>query len=630
MHVMRKMHPGLPPGCKYAKLDPLYSNSNQQPEMISFNLFVLPFSLGLIYLVYMIIRWWYKWVQALPAEDRKRFKSGFFSRKIFSAIKEIFFESLLHRKMFQRNALLGYMHMSFAFGWFLLILFGNMESRIYSPSHINPPYYPIFLKFFIHDKTVMWFEINTVPGFFRFLMDFLLLFVLSGLALALIKRGRSNWFGMRRTSNYLLTDKVALVCLWLIFPARLLAESFTDGYYGGGGGFLTQNIGNLVAPLFQESARDIAYALWWAYSLVLGIFFMTLPFSRYWHIPTELLLIYFRHVGIKSKKVSSSFTDVEIGACSRCGVCIDVCQLGSAAHIHDIQAIYFIRSVREEQVSRDVALRCLVCGRCQEACPVGIHADNIRLIERNLFSGRHDVDFSYLPDAPAKKADIIYFAGCMTHLTPSIIHAMRGILTHAGVDYLFLDQQGTVCCGRPMMLSGKHEQAEDLIRYNKNLILNSGADTLVTSCPICFRVFMEEYNLPIRVLHHSQYLLELIKSGKIPLQVYHKKVVYHDPCDLGRGSEEYLAPRELLAKVADLVDIPQEERDSLCCGGSLGIYTLSPRKRDLITQDALEKITKSGPEVLATACPLCKKTFTKHTNVEVLDIAEMVYNAIPN
>ncbi|TSA26038.1 MAG: (Fe-S)-binding protein [Bacteroidetes bacterium] len=597
--------------------------------MISFNLFVLPFSFGLIYLLYMIIRWWTKWIRALPPEDRARFRKGIFSRQFFSGLKEVFLESLVHRKMFRRNALLGFMHMSFALGWFLLILAGNIESRIYSTSHVNPPYYPIFLKFFIHDRTVLWFEINTVPGFFRFLMDFLLLFILSGLILAMIKRGRSRWFGMTRTTHSQLTDRVALVCLWLIFPVRLLAESFTDGYYGAGGGFATQHLGNLFAVLFRESSQHIAYALWWLYSLALGIFFVTLPFSRYWHIPTEVLLIFFRRFGIPPKRIASSFSQVEIGACSRCGVCIDVCQLGSAARIHDIQAVYFLRSVRDEQVSRDITLRCLVCGRCQETCPVGINIDLIRLIERYNFSGSHASDFTYLPEPAPRKAQVAYFAGCMTHLTPSIIRAMKGILQEAGIDYHFLDEEGSVCCGRPMMLSGKHEQAGELIRFNRELILQSGADTLVTSCPICFRVFREEYNLPVRILHHTQYLLELIKSGKVPLQTVFRKVAYHDPCDLGRGSNEYRAPRELLAKVAELVEVPEEKEDALCCGGSLGIYTISSRKRDLITSDALDKLTSSGPEVLVTACPLCKKTFSRLAGIEVLDVAEMVYGAIP-
>lgn len=597
--------------------------------MISFNLFVLPFSLGLVYLLYMIIRWWYKWVKSLPEAERNMFRSGIFSRKFFAALKEIFLESLIHRKMFSRNALLGYMHMSFAFGWFLLILFGNVESRIYSTSHINPPYYPIFLKFFIQDRTVLWFEINTVPGFFRFLMDFLLLFVLSGLVLAMIKRSMSKWFGMKRTTEYHLTDKVALACLWLIFPVRLLAESFTDGYYGGGGGFITQHLGDFMALIFKETSRQIAYILWWTYSLALGIFFVTLPFSRYWHIPTEMLLIFFRHFGIHNKKESSSFTEVEIGACSRCGVCIDVCQLGSAAHIHDIQAVYFIRSVRDEQVSRDIALRCLVCGRCQEYCPVSISTDNIRLIERNTFTGSHESDFSYLPGLIPRKTSVIYFAGCMTHLTPSIFTSVKGILEKAGIDFIFMDEAGTVCCGRPIMLSGKYAQAEKLIQYNKEVILSSGAQTLVTSCPICLRAFREEYNLPIRILHHSQYLLELIKSGLVPLQAIHRRVAYHDPCELGRGSQEYHAPRELLSKVADLVEVFRDGKDSLCCGGSLGIYTISPRKRDLITKDAVGHLTASEPDILATACPLCKRTLSKHADIQIMDIAEIIFSSIP-
>ena len=118
---------------------------------MTFNLFVLPFILGLIFLFYTMIRKNRAWIREMDAADRKLLNAGLRSPKILYALREIFFESLLHRKMFRRNPLLGFMHMSFAFGWLLLIVVGNMESRIYSGLWINPPYYPIFLKFFIHE-----------------------------------------------------------------------------------------------------------------------------------------------------------------------------------------------------------------------------------------------------------------------------------------------------------------------------------------------------------------------------------------------------------------------------------------------------------------------------------------------
>jgi hypothetical protein len=240
---------------------------------MTFNFFVLPFFLGLIFLFSYVIKQYSLWIRSLDKADRIRFISGIRSPKIFSALKEIFFESLLHRKMFRKNLLLGYMHMSFAFGWLLLIVMGNMESRIYSGLWVNPPYYPIFLKFFIHDKRVLPFEIFTVPGFFRFSMDLILVFILFGLILALVKRKRSKWFGLKKTTHLQLTDKVAMTCLWLIFPLRLAAESFTAGAYGYGGGFVTQHLGNVLAMLWPFSDKFIAYAAWWLYSLSLGVFF---------------------------------------------------------------------------------------------------------------------------------------------------------------------------------------------------------------------------------------------------------------------------------------------------------------------------------------------------------------------
>jgi Fe-S oxidoreductase len=598
--------------------------------MINFNLFVLPFFLGLLYVVFAIGKSWFKWVRALPNIDKVKFSSGIRNpRLVLSALYEVFMEGLIHRRMWKKNPLLGYMHMSFALGWFLLIVMGNFESRVYSGTHLNAPYYPIFLKFFIHDRLVLFFEIFTVPGFFRFIMDFLLLFVLSGLLLAFMKRKYSKWFGMKRTTEYQLTDRVALTCLWLIFPMRLLAESFTAGYYGSGGGFMTQPLGNFLVKIIPLPSDFVAYTMWWGYSLILGIFFIMLPASRYMHIPTEILLIFFRRFGIQPKKWTSSYSEVEIQSCSRCGVCIDVCQLNSAAGITDTQAVYFIRGMRDQFVREDITMKCMICGRCQEACPVGIHTDSLRLIKRREIGTGQATSFSYLKDEHPSTAEVIYFAGCMSHLTPSIPRAMINIMKQAGIDFLFLDKDGSVCCGRPLMLAGRDKQANELIEYNKKLIRQTRAKLLVTSCPICYRIFREEYNLPLRIQHHTQFLLDLVNEGRLSLINGFPKIVYHDPCDLGRGSRIFEAPRELLGKISILLEVEQEGKDALCCGGSLGLFSVTNEQKDAIAMKAIDCLIKDSPDILATACPLCKKTFAKQSKIPVMDIAELLSQSLP-
>ncbi len=513
--------------------------------------------------------------------------------------------------------------MSFAFGWLLLIVLGNLESRIYSGGHINPPYYPIFLKFFVHDKRTLPFELYTLPGFFRFIMDFVLLFILSGLVLALIKRARSKWFGMKRTTQHSKFDKWAITSLWFIFPLRLLAESFTAGVYQGGG-FLTNTLGTFFAAFLP--VEYLYYPAWWAYSTALGVFFVTLPWSRYMHIPTEVLLIYLRHFGIKTGKKPDSFSEIEIYSCPRCGVCIDVCQMNDAHRTNSTPA-YFLRSLRYGTPDNDQNANCMLCGRCHEVCPVQIDTLAIRVAARYDDNKLLAPSFKYLDrfEPADSAADVLYFAGCMGHLTPAVKKAMLKILAASGEKFSFMDEDGSVCCGRPLLMAGLHEAAAELIQKNTHLIINSGAKTFVTSCPICYKVFNEEYKLPgVEVLHHSQYLLRLVESGKIKVNSTGITAVYHDPCELGRGSKIYDEPRTLLGQLVTLNKAEQERENSLCCGGSVGDLSMNHSERTVIRDEALKVLLASQPDILVTACPLCKKTFDNGTEAVVMDIAEVV------
>ena len=98
---------------------------------MKFDPFVLPFTLGLIFLLGYLAVKYTAWFTSLDRNDKSKVMTGFFSLSLIRAVKEVFLESLLHRRIFLRNRLLGFMHMSLAFGWFLLILVGNVEGRVY-------------------------------------------------------------------------------------------------------------------------------------------------------------------------------------------------------------------------------------------------------------------------------------------------------------------------------------------------------------------------------------------------------------------------------------------------------------------------------------------------------------------
>jgi Fe-S oxidoreductase len=610
---------------------------------MQFDPFVIPFNVGLYFiLVYAVVRC-VIWFRDLSRPDKLRLQRGFFGRPFGQSLREIFLESLIHRKILKSNFRLGYMHMSLAFGWFLLILFGTIEADFFGKNHLNPPYKAIFFKFFNPDHGRSGFE-----AVYSFWMDLLLAFILSGLILALIKRFSPRAVGMKRTTRLKPLDKVALASLWMIFPSRLLAESFTSGAYETGS-FLTGSLGSVLASFLP--AMEMSYPFWWLYSLSLGTFFILLPVTRYMHIPTELFLIFARNSGIRTGDKSGAFKEIQTYSCSSCGICIDACQLNFSAGIKDIQSAYLLKGIRNEEDVSELANNCLMCGRCDQKCPVGIELTPIRMImrragevanrERSIwykyFPDRQNLttsksnglpSYDWLPEVESPKADILYFAGCMTHLTPAIKNSMIRILDASGVKYSFMDEKGGACCGRPLMLAGQDKEARELINYNSQVIWKSGAQTLVTSCPICYKVFRESYYLDVEVMHHSQFIRKLIAEGSLKLNFLRKKVVYHTPCELGRGSGVYDEPKKVLMHIARLQKTDFDDENSLCCGGSLGNMKISYQKKIKIARDAAAELTKSNPDILATACPLCKKTFAAATSCRVADIAEIVAEAI--
>ena len=581
--------------------------------------FVWPFMAGMIFLVFYMVIALIRVIWNLNGQERKQLGRSIFSVKIFRSIKDIFLDCLVHTKIFKHNKLLGYMHMSIALGWFLLIIVGHIEVLLYTPHRSGLLYYPIFFRYFVHVQNA-----SLQGALLFFVMDFLLLFVLSGVILAMIKRVRSKWMGMRRTTRLRLGDTFAMYSLWAIFPLRLIAESFTAGVNGGS--FLAFGFGDVFSRFVENP--EMILPTWWAYSIALGVFMFSLPFSRYMHIPTEVVLILLRNAGIRSKDPHYGVARAEIYSCSRCGLCLDACQMGkSGKHQKDATA-YFMRKLRyREPDLMDTANACMMCERCYDACPVGI--DSCRLKQHVRAGQTYQIkeDFDGLPKPVAPQTEVLYYAGCMTQLTPLISRSLISVLKNVGIPAKQIDPDREFCCGRPLMLAGRTEAANELIQKNKELIIASGAKTLVVSCPICYKIFNESYQLKIEVVHHSVYLYRLLEEGKLKLRAGAEEWVYHDPCDLGRGSGIYRQPQRLLNKLGTLQYIPERQSKSLCCGGSLGTLSLSRQKKQSITKDALSVLTQHNPKKIITACPLCQKTFAQQSPVPVVDIAQVVLAA---
>ena len=490
------------------------------PEVIDripsgYSNFVIPFVVGISFMLIWLTVGLIRLLAKIPADDRRRFWKSLITPKIaLKNIKDLFCDCLFHTKIWKRKPLLGYMHSSIAFGWFMLIVLGHIEVALFVPKHLawtdGGLFYPIFYRFFV------WINPGhvTLRGwFFFFLMDFFLLYVLTGVGMAIFKRFRSIVLGMRHTTKPSLADRVALYSLWMIFPLRLLAESFTADLSGGS--FLTVPVNHLWHWIFGD--KLFFMPVWWAYSICLGLFFAAMPFSRYMHILTEVLWILLRNAGIQPRHPRKGVAEAEIYACSSCGLCLDACPMNVQKKNLKYSSVYFIRFLRRhnEKTINAIADKCLMCDKCHALCPVGVDAPALRRAQRATVNNSLPYDYSYLMEgslgsnsssvsacvaanacsitagsvastrtatAHASLTDpspsltepvevttniqktsedwkVMYFAGCMTHLTPRIIKSVEKVFKSAGVNYIFADRDGGICCARPLMLAGKTDAA---------------------------------------------------------------------------------------------------------------------------------------------------------------------------
>ncbi len=242
-------------------------------------------------------------------------------------------------------------------------------------------------------------------------------------------------------------------------------------------------------------------------------------------------------------------------------------------------------------------------------------------------------------------ADLAYFVGCVSAMFPmsyGIPQSFATVLSRAGVRFTTLgdDEQ---CCGFPLMMAGQLKQARALIRHNVEQMRALGIPRMVTTCPSCYHMWHHTYPevlgepLGFEVVHAVEVLRDLVAEGQLVLTEPRRTgvVTYHDPCDLGRKSGIYDAPREVLRQVPGytFVEMQQSREHALCCGGGGNLETFDP---DLVQDVAARRVAQAaevGATVLVSACPQCVRTLSKaaraqRVRIRVLDLTQFVEMAL--
>ena len=381
----------------------------------------------------------------------------------------------------------------------------------------------------------------------------------------------------------------------------------------------------------------------------------------------------------------------EMDACTNCRLCADVCPAACAAMNGELSAAYRMKGLKRNLKSKagvfsrllgrrppsaeelkhyaDTVFRCTLCSNCEEVCPLGIRLKQLWLSlredlvqekaypskidmiranlakSRNVFGEDNAERAEWVEDMrkpPADRymrpqAEVVYITGCVSAYFPlaqKIPIALAEIMDASGVDFTLLGEEEW-CCGFPLLGAGLMEMFEDFRAQNLAAVKAKGAATVVFACPSCYQMWREHYRTDLELLSAPEFLLRLVREGKIPLQELALTVTYHDPCDLGRGARVFEEPREVIRAIpgVTLVELPHHRENCMCCGGGGNLEMVDPDLAAKIAKAKIDEVLATGAQAVVTSCQQCVRTMMSYVKrnkiqLEVLDIVQLVRRAL--
>ncbi|HNR45315.1 MAG TPA: LUD domain-containing protein [Methanofastidiosum sp.] len=289
---------------------------------------------------------------------------------------------------------------------------------------------------------------------------------------------------------------------------------------------------------------------------------------------------------------------------------------------------------------------CTTCNNCQVSCPVDIgNADYSERLRENVSSSgmnfpTHEKIIEniknsknpfneYSPKQLKKGNEVVYFRGCMgLYREKGIADSTMKLLDKANVSYALVDE---VCCGSVALRTGNKEIAKELAKENLEKIKQTGVDTVIFSCAGCLRTFIKDYpnfgDRNLKLLHSSQYFLELIKERRLKLKNGKKlKLTFHDPCHMGRHLKIYDEPREIIKELpnVEFVEMKRVKEDSRCCGAGGGVKSLFWELSIAMANERINDAKEVKADVIVSTCPFCKRNLKDASEMEVIDLSELL------
>jgi len=382
---------------------------------------------------------------------------------------------------------------------------------------------------------------------------------------------------------------------------------------------------------------------------------------------------------------------IDTYSCTECGRCQDACPAYATGK--DLSPKLLIMALRDQlfaegpgllnaagsgggpsplvpnAVSDDVVWDCVTCGACVQECPVSIeHIDHIVDLRRHLVMVEsrfpveadpmlRDVERSFNPSGKAQSEraawadgldvrvlepgdpapEVLYWVGCAASFDPRARQtavSTAKLLKAAGVDFAILGPR-ECCTGDPARRMGNEYVFQSLAEQNVETLNGVSPMTIITSCPHCFNTLSSEYpdfGGHYDVKHHSEFLAELVRDGRINPVAGDTSITYHDSCYLARHNDVLEAPRELVAAIGKPIEMQRNGKRTFCCGAG-GAHMWMEERGSQINEERVREAAETGATTLVAACPFCTVMLddgvrTSGRELRVADVATLLAESI--